>query len=83
MFKPTVGPIVGHTTTDHARIFLRGDHANNRVFAGIRHRRQGDTRWSKGHFVQLEAYRDMSDVIVLKDLQPDTDYEYQAGWVSP
>src|SRR3546814_19116265 len=58
--------IVGHTTTDHARIFLRGDHANNRAFAGIRHRRQGDTRWSKGHFVQLEAYRDMSDVIVLR-----------------
>lgn len=83
MFKPTVGPIVGHTTTDHARIFLRGDHDNNRVFAGIRHRRQGDTRWSKGHFVQLKANRDMSDVIVLKGLQPDTAYEYQAGWFSP
>lgn len=83
MFKPTVGPIVGHTTTDHARIFLRGDHGNSRVFAAIRHRRRGDTRWSKGHFVQLEAYRDMSDVIVLNGLQPDTTYEYQAGWFSP
>ncbi len=83
MFKPTVGPIVGHTTTDHARIFLRGDHGNSRVFAAIRHRRRGDTRWSKGHFVQLKAYRDMSDVIVLNGLQPDTTYEYQAGWFSP
>lgn len=83
MFKPTVGPIVGHTTTDHARIFLRGDHDNNLVFAGIRHRRQGDKTWSKGHFVQLKAYRDMSDVIVLQGLQPDTAYEYQAGWLSP
>jgi len=83
MFKPTVGPIVGHTTTDHARIFLRGDHGNSQVFAGIRHRSKGDTAWSKGHFVQLKAYRDMSDVIVLKGLQPDTTYEYQAGWFSP
>ncbi|QBZ87605.1 alkaline phosphatase family protein [Pseudomonas viciae] len=83
MFKPTVGPIVGHTTTDHARIFLRGDRDNNLVFAGIRHRRQGDKTWSKGHFVQLKAYRDMSDVIVLQGLQPDTTYEYQAGWLSP
>jgi alkaline phosphatase D len=83
MFKPTVGPIVGHTTTHHARIFLRGDHANNRVFAGIRHRRQGETRWSQGQFVQLKAYRDMTAVIVLKDLRADTAYEYQAGWFSP
>ncbi|MBT2337870.1 MULTISPECIES: alkaline phosphatase D family protein [Pseudomonas] len=83
MFKPTVGPIVGHTTTDHARIFLRGDHHNKRVFAGIRHRRQGDAAWSKGQFVQLKAYRDMSDVIVLNGLQASTAYEYQAGWFSP
>ncbi|MCQ6255828.1 alkaline phosphatase D family protein [Pseudomonas sp. Q11] len=84
MFKPTVGPIVGHTTTDHARIFLRGDKGNgNLTFAGIRHRRQGDTTWSKGHFVLLNSYRDMSDVIVLKGLQADTAYEYQAGWLTP
>lgn len=81
MFKPTVGPIVGHTTTDHARIFLRGDKDNDRpVFAGLRYRRQGDTRWSTGHFVQLHAYRDMSDVIVLTGLHADSRYQYQAGW---
>ncbi|MGN8274213.1 alkaline phosphatase D family protein [Pseudomonas sp. SMN5] len=83
MFKPTVGPIVGHTTTDHARIFLRGDRDNKLVFAGIRHRRKGETNWSKGQFVQLEPHRDMSDVIVLKGLQANTYYEYQAGWFSP
>jgi alkaline phosphatase D len=82
MLKPTVGPIVGHTTTDHCRIFLRGDYANNLAFAAIRHRRQGDTTWSKGRFIQLKAHRDMSDVIVLNGLQADTLYEYQAGWFS-
>lgn len=66
-----VGPIIGHTTTDHARIFLRGNHGNhnNPVFAGLRYRRQGETTWSDGHFVQLHAHRDMSDVIVLTGLQ--------------
>ena len=43
MFKPTVGPIIGHTTTNHARIFLRGEFKMNAlVFAGIRYRRRGD-----------------------------------------
>jgi len=83
MLKPTVGPIVGHTTTDHARIFLRGDKdTGHPVFAGLRYRRQGDTNWTKEYFVQLHAYRDMSDVILLRDLQADTCYEYQAGWFS-
>jgi len=81
MFKPTVGPMIGHTTTDHARIFLRGNLCNeNPVFAGLRYRRQGDTKWSKGRFVRLHAYRDMSDVIVLTGLQADSLYQYQAGW---
>ncbi|MBC3364092.1 alkaline phosphatase D family protein [Pseudomonas sp. SWRI154] len=81
MLKPTVGPIVGHTTTDHTRIFLRGEENNiNPVFAGIRYRRKGDTAWSKAQFVQLTPHRDMSEVIVLEDLQADTAYEYQAGW---
>jgi len=81
MFKPTVGPIVGHTTSDHARIFLRGNNDPKLpVFAGLRYRRQGDTGWTNEHFIQLHAYRDMTDVIVMRDLQAGTAYEYQAGW---
>lgn len=83
MLKPTVGPIVGHTTTRHARIFLRGERQNNAsVFAGVRYRRMGDERWSKGAFAKLTRARDMSDVIALNDLAADTEYEYQAGWFS-
>lgn len=84
MFKPTVGPIIGHTTTNHARIFLRGEIQNDAlVFAGIRYRRTGDEHWSKGLFAKLNVLRDMSDVIALNNLATDTDYEYQAGWFSP
>lgn len=84
MFKPTVGPIIGHTTTHHARIFLRGNtQDSDTVFAGIRYRRAGDERWTKGVFAKLSLLRDMSDVIALNNLGEDTEYEYQAGWFSP
>jgi alkaline phosphatase D len=84
MFKPTVGPIIGHTTTNHVRIFLRGEHQDDSlVFAGIRYRREGEVRWSQGVFSKLSILRDMSDVIALNDLSTDTEYEYQAGWFSP
>lgn len=84
MLKPTVGPIIGHTTTNHVRIFLRGERQDNSlVFAGIRYRRAGEERWSQGVFAKLSILRDMSDVIALNNLATDTDYEYQAGWFSP
>lgn len=84
MFKPTVGPIIGHTTTDQARVFLRGKFQKDAlVFAGIRYRRSGDEHWNKGTFKRLSEARDMSDVIVLHGLAADTQYEYQAGWFTP
>ena len=36
MISPTVGPILGFTTSRHARIFVRGEADNNgAVFAGM------------------------------------------------
>ncbi|BFT60870.1 alkaline phosphatase D family protein [Pseudomonas moorei] len=84
MFKPTVGPIIGHTTTNHVRIFLRADKQKDApVFAGIRYRRLGEEHWSTGVFAKLDSARDMSEVMTLNDLAADTDHEYQAGWFSP
>lgn len=81
MFKLSVGPIIGHTTTNHTRIFLRGNlKKNNPAFAGIRYRRAGDTDWSNSLFTALTPLRDMSNVIALNNLSSDTQYEYQAGW---
>ncbi|WP_028624000.1 alkaline phosphatase D family protein [Pseudomonas sp. Ant30-3] len=84
MLKPTVGPIIGHTTSHHARILLRGEHEQNSItFAGIRYRRVREQQWTKGTFAPLTSSRDMANVIVLNDLAADTEYEYQAGWFSP
>ena len=81
MLKPTVGPIIGHTTINHARIFLRGEvQKNTLAYAGIRYRRRGEVLWSPGVFSRLEPAHDMSEVIALNGLCADTVYEYQAGW---
>ena len=83
MLKPTVGPIIGHTTTNHARIFVRGKAQKDApVFAGIRYRQPGHEQWLKSIFIRLTSLQDMSDVIALNNLAADTEYEYQAGSVS-
>jgi hypothetical protein len=84
MFKPTVGPIIGHTTTNHTRIFIRGEAKKNEtVFAGMRYRKSGKEQWEKAHFVKLSALRDLCEVFSLNNLDSDTEYEYQTGWFSP
>ncbi|VVP70451.1 alkaline phosphatase D family protein [Pseudomonas fluorescens] len=84
MLKPTIGPIIGHVTTDHARLFIRGDRQDNAtVFAGIRYRPADTQQWSNGIFAKLSERRNMSEVFALNNLSSDTEYEYQAGWFSP
>lgn len=84
MQKPTIGPIIGHTTTNEARIFIRGEYQNNpAIFAGIRYRVTDSKEWRTGRFIKLDARRDMSGVLFLDNLSADTDYEFQTGWFSP
>ena len=81
MNRPTVGPILGYTTPHHARIFLRGATSTDYpVFAGIRHRKRGEQLWSAGVYSKLNGEYDMSDTLVLDNLDADSPYEYQAGW---
>ena len=84
MLKPTVGPIIGHTTTNQARIFIRGGLQHNAsVFAGIRYRLLDSKQWQPAQFVKLDSTRDMTEVFVIDHLKADTEYEYQTGWFSP
>ena len=81
MQKLTVGPIVGYTTPEHSRIFVRGAPDNrDAVFADIRHRQAGSQQWSAGVYSRLTETYDMADTLVLNGLSADTHYEYQAGW---
>lgn len=84
MLKPTIGPIIGHSTTNHARIFVRGEYQNNlQVFAGLRYRPSNSQAWSNTLFSRLGELRDMCEVFILHDLLEDTEYEFQTGWFSP
>lgn len=81
---PTVGPIVGHTTSQECRIFLRikaGDMAVPH-FAVVRYRVKGSNDWSAPLFNRLMSSNDMSAVVLLSALNDDTVYDYQAGWLS-
>ncbi|MDB6144590.1 MAG: alkaline phosphatase [Pseudomonas sp.] len=81
---PTVGPIVGHTTSQDCRIFLRSDAAITSIphFAVIRYRAKGSVAWSEPVFNRLMPSNDMTAVVLLQALQDDTVYDYQAGWFS-
>ncbi|MGY2259002.1 alkaline phosphatase D family protein [Pseudomonas sp. SDO55104_S430] len=83
MLKPTVGPIVGHTTSHQTRLFLRGGwQKGTQAFAAVRCRRAGEEHWNKAIFTPLSEANDGAAVIDLQGLVADAEYEYQAGWFS-
>lgn len=82
----TLGPIVGETTTDRARILLRGDPqalAKERkpVLGRVQWRPRGGQRWQGPLPVRFNRNFDFTGLAVLNGLSPGTDYELRAGWV--
>lgn len=82
---PTVGPIVGYTTANQTRIFVRGgeesgDEGMRRCFAALRWKPAAGGDWSKPIYNKLSPNFDMTGVLVLNGLAPDTEYEYAVGW---
>lgn len=82
---PTVGPIVGYTTTDQVRLWLRGKFQKTpdgycRCFGVARLRESGVADFAPPKYVKLPPHFDMTGVCVFTGLQPETAYEYQAGW---
>lgn len=83
--SPTVGPIVGYTTPNQTRLWLRGDlqkttDGYRRCFGAARIREAGSTQFGKPRFVKLPPHFDMTGVCVFGGLKPETDYEYELGW---
>ena len=81
----TVGPIVGYTTPTQSRIFLRGDaqfvdEALPRCFAAVRLKPTTGTDWQAPRINKLAPHFDVTAVVVVDGLAPDTQYDYQAGW---
>ena len=82
---PTVGPILGFTTHDQARLFLRGVDERHgtelrRCFGVVRWKRASSNTWSKPLYNKLSPNFDMTGVFALQGLSKATKYDYQAGW---
>ncbi len=85
LLPPTVGPIVGHTTTDATRIWLRGDVSRReggyrRAFGAVRIRALGARQWGAPVFTKLQPHFDATGICVMQGLAAATEHEYQAGW---
>lgn len=82
---PTVGPIVGYTPADQVRIWLRGDFQSTpdgyRRCFGVAHLKgPNDTKFGPPRYIKLAPYFDMTGVCAFTQLQPETPYDYEAGW---
>ncbi len=86
---PTVGPIVGYTAANQARIWLRGDfqptsEGYRRCFGAVRvaemKPKSDEPAWGTPKYAKLPPHFDMTGVFVMTDLKAETEYAYQAGW---
>ena len=81
-----VGPILGATTPTSARIFGRGEFEAERgrprrAHAVVRIRNSGNRQFNLPRYSKLNPNFDMTAVTVFQDLEPDTLYDYQAGYI--
>lgn len=84
---PTVGPIVGYTSSNQVRLWVRGDFQQTpgtflRCFgvAQVKVKGESDGSFGSPQYAKLPPYFDMTGVCVFTGLQPETTYEYRAGW---
>lgn len=85
LHEPTVGPIVGYASGNQVRLWLRGEFQKTpdgyrRCFGAVRLRAPDDSDFGKPKYAKLPPHFDMTGVCVFPNLQPETTYEYQAGW---
>ncbi|MEC5384889.1 alkaline phosphatase D family protein [Uliginosibacterium sp. H3] len=84
--KPTVGPIVGYTTSSDARVWFRGQFeavvgGYRRCFGAVQWGEKGKPASTKQVKVgKLSPNFDMTGVYPLTGLKPDKEYEYKVGW---
>ena len=82
----SVGPILGHTTNNQAKIFGRAELSINdqnqprKTHGVIRFRAKGDSAFSNPIYFKMNPNFDLTGVIVLTGLSENTEYEYQVGW---
>lgn len=86
--NPTLGPIVGYTSHSQSRIWFRGqfeqtgESTYRRCFGVLHFRKRGAKKWSSPLFNKMSPNFDMTCVLGLQELEPETEYQYQVGWLT-
>lgn len=80
-----VGPIVGETTTERVRIWGRAEphiveNKPRRCFGALRIRRQRLKTWSNTRYCKMNPNFDLTGLIIVDQLKPDTTYEFEFGY---
>ncbi len=81
----TVGPIVGETTPNRARIWGRGDTTvvdgqPRRCFGALRYREAASNDWRDPVVIKMNPNFDMTGVAIVDGLDAETRYEYEFGY---
>ena len=83
--KPTVGPIVGVTTTNTARLWGRGelkmdDGVPRRCFGAARLKKNGNAEFQPPRIFKMLPHFDLTGVTEFEGLESQSEYEYQLGY---
>ena len=83
--KPTVGPIVGATTTNTVRLWGRGKlimdgDIPRRCFGAARLKEKGSGAFQPARLFKMRPHFDFTGVTEFDGLAPQSEYEYQLGY---
>lgn len=80
--EPTVGPIIGWTTTNSVRLWARGDESSkSRTFGVARIRKSGTEKFGKPKVFKMMPVFDFTGIVDFGALSTNQSYDYQVGYV--
>ena len=80
--EPTVGPIIGWTTTNFVRLWARGDESSsNRTFGVARIRKSGVEKFGKAKVFKMMPVFDFTGIVEFDGLSTNQSYDYQIGHI--
>ncbi len=78
---PTVGPIIGWTTTNATRLWARGEKSDSRTFGVARIRKRGAQNFGPAKVFKMMPVFDFTGIADFGGLSANQEYDYQIGYV--
>lgn len=79
--NPTVGPVIGWTTTNSVRLWARGDASSeSRTFGAARIRKSGTANFGKAKIFKMMPVFDFTGIVDFDGLPTNQAFDYQIGY---